>query len=119
MCTPRGPSLFAELFGGHVKAATWRRKKPAGGYYEATYYLPVYIWSVTADNAANALRELLPWLREKRAQAELVIEAREIQRGRKGQGVGIGRGHGSPYTEAELTRLGEIRAEVKALKRVS
>lgn len=112
MVTPQGPSLFADLFGGTVRLRNYRRARPEGGHYQ-----PTYEWLVTADRAANALRALLPWLREKKAQAELCIEAREIQLRRRGNGRAIGRGLGSPYPAKDLARIVEIRDRVKALKR--
>ena len=108
MTTPQGPSLFAELFGGHVALHSYRRPRADGGHYQ-----PTYGWLVTAERAANALRELLPWLREKKAQAELCIEAREIQTRRRAAGTG----HGNPYPPEDLARIVEIRDRVKALKR--
>jgi len=105
MTTPYAPSLFASLFGGHVKLTSYRRKKPDGGNYQ-----PVYCWCLTSAKAARALQELLPWLREKHAQAALAIEARGIQRRRP-------RGVGAQWPLADVARLKVIRAEVKALKR--
>ena len=107
MCAPYGPSLFAELFGGHVKLSSYRRPKATGGEYQ-----PVYIWSVTAERAAASLRALLPWLHDKKTQAELVIEARQIQNDRR-------RHREREYHPAALHRIGEIRDKVKALKRAT
>jgi len=102
LTTPHGPALFADLFGGNVKLSGYRRPKA----------LPVYVWAVTADRAANALQAMLPWLREKRGQADLCIEARTIQRGRR-------RGKGAAYKEHEMARITEIRSQVGALKRAA
>jgi hypothetical protein len=106
MSTPYGPAIFAELFGGHVKLCSHRRPKGATG----DTYQPVYHWFLTSERAARALQELLPWLREKRAQAALAIEARGIQRRRP-------RGVGARWPLGDVARLEVIRAEIKALKR--
>jgi hypothetical protein len=108
MATPQGPSLFAELFGGHVKLCSYRRPKGDG----SGYYQPVYHWFLTSARAARALQQLVPFLREKQPQAVLTLEARAIQRHRP-------RGQGAAWPPADVARLKVIRAEVKALKRGS
>src|SRR5262252_1133845 len=55
MCSPHGPQLFAELFGGHVRLTTYRRPKGDGSFYQ-----PVYCWVLSSAKAARALHELLP-----------------------------------------------------------
>src|SRR5262249_41769012 len=108
MSNPAGPRLFAELFGGHVKLGTQGNKRRTDG----TAYLPIYIYVLSSGKAARALRELLPWLREKKAQAALCLEARDIQKYRQ-------RGQGAKYNPQDLARITAIRAEVKALKRIA
>lgn len=61
------PQLLKESFGGtfrHAKASTENSK-------------PLYVYESSDKQAANACRLLLPYLRVKRRQAELVLELRE------------------------------------------
>lgn len=59
--------LLHETFGGHMYLG-----KP-----QTENSKPMYRWTATDLNAANACRLLLPYLRVKREQAEVLIELRE------------------------------------------
>lgn len=66
MCDARIPRLFQMRFGGSVYAAT--RK---------SHYKPIFTWKVYAKKAEYVLRELLPWLIVKQAQAYVALEFRD------------------------------------------
>lgn len=65
--TPQIPNLLCATFGGSVKL---RASQSDNGK-------PLYVWAVTDCIAASAARALLPFLRVKNRQAELVLELRE------------------------------------------
>lgn len=65
--TPEIPHLLKEQFGGYL-----RLEKPS-----TTDGKPLWSWQVTDKQAAYAATALLPFLRVKRRQAELILELRE------------------------------------------
>jgi hypothetical protein len=54
---------FAKTFGGAMKGYLGARKT----------YLPTYRWSRATRDAEQFLRAILPWMKVKRAEAELAI----------------------------------------------
>src|SRR3954452_14900931 len=73
-CDPQAINLLKETFGGHI-----RIEKARGEFRR-----PVYFWGVTDKNAVLCARALLPYLRIKRRQAELMLRLRKIKdRGRE------------------------------------
>src|SRR5262245_59786166 len=72
-CDLQAIELLHELFGGSI-----RREQSRG-----VYRRPVNYWQVGNLKAVNAARLMLPYLRIKRRQAELLLALREIKdRGR-------------------------------------
>jgi len=105
MSTPQGPALFAELFGGRVRIQQRRSLNVTGKPYR-----PMYFWRLCAAKAIPVLVALRPYLREKAAQVDLCLEARRIQQNRP-------QGQGAFYRREDRARVGEIHAQVRALKR--
>lgn len=67
------PLLLCEMFGGHV------------GTYQYNEHRPQIRWSLSGSRAADCCEALMPYLRLKRQQAELVIRfQREIRGGHRG-----------------------------------
>jgi hypothetical protein len=64
MCDPEIPTLMAELFGGTVHTYPARKV----GHSPQTH------WRIAGERAASACESLLPYLRLKRPQAQLVID---------------------------------------------
>ena len=70
---PEAIELLKESFGGGLSI-----QKPRG-----ISRRPLYRWQVNTRKAANVLKQLLPYLRIKRRQAEICLELHEIKnRGR-------------------------------------
>lgn len=65
--TPHIPDLLCEMFGGYSYLAPPQKENGR----------PMYRWDITDTNAAEACRQLLPYLRVKRTQAETLLELRE------------------------------------------
>ena len=63
------PSLLHKYFGGY-----YRIDKPSSRHGK-----PLYAWSVTDRKAISCVTILLPYLRVKKAQAELLIELRRLK----------------------------------------
>jgi len=93
---------MASLFGGTVKikhnqariSKTWR-----GLFY----------WELRAKKAAVVIRELHPWLRDKREQAEIALAIREYQTSRR-----YGRRTRSSF---ERRRVEELANTLRLVKR--
>lgn len=69
--TPEIPALLHECFGGTL------RREVKGGNFK-----PLHAWMTTDTNAAKVAEALLPYLRVKRRQAELLLELRETKASR-------------------------------------
>src|ERR1051326_5573144 len=73
-CDSQALDLLVELFGGKLRV-----EKPRTEGRRAMFY-----WSATDKRAVKALTELLPYLRIKRRQAEIVLRLRDLKnRGRE------------------------------------
>ena len=73
-CDPQAIQLFQEMFGGHIRVEEKRGENRR----------PMYHWGTTDRNAVVVVNELLPFLRIKRKQAELLLALRQIkERGRE------------------------------------
>jgi hypothetical protein len=73
-CDEQAVNLAHELFGGSL-----RTEKPRGENRR-----PMHLWTVTNRNAIVSIAALMPYLRIKRRQAEIVVALRAIKnRGRK------------------------------------
>ena len=73
---PEAIELFKEVFGGTTYLEKRSRRKPQ--------HRPQHIWMVTHRQAAIVAKALLPYLRIKRRQGEIVLALREVKnRGRK------------------------------------
>jgi len=59
---PEAIYLFKDLFGGSVRCKNRKRR------------MPIYIWTVQAKKAAEASRLMLPYLRIKRQQAQILLD---------------------------------------------
>lgn len=68
--TPHIPELLKEHFGGYLSV-----ERPS-----TTNGKPLHSWRATAANAARCAEALLPYLRIKRRQAELMLELRESRK---------------------------------------
>jgi hypothetical protein len=65
--------LFSEIFGGNV----FKRVNQSGKSYIKNVR-PMFHWSVSHMHAAACLRQMLPYFRIKRSQAELAILAADV-----------------------------------------
>lgn len=76
MCDREPADLCAEIYGGHI-----RERKPLKAHWKL-----VYTWQAYGEIGARLLRDVLPYLRIKRGQAEAYLEARDTFTGgpRKG-----------------------------------
>jgi hypothetical protein len=72
---------------------------------------PIYQWRLNAKQGADFLRAILPWLRDKRDQAELALKFAETVRVNPVDGI-----H-SPLTNEEKEARLEIIEELKRMKR--
>lgn len=99
MCTPQGPQFMAEVFGGSIRLQAM--SKSAFGRR------PQYRWEARACKAEVVIRALLPYLREKREQAEVALIIRDMQRG---QGY-------KHRTAEELATLNGLRSKLSLLKK--
>lgn len=73
-CDPQAIQLAKELFGGSVRAEKARAENRR----------PMFYWQATNKIAVECVRALLPYLRIKRRQAELILALRAIKdRGRE------------------------------------
>jgi len=68
--TPQVPELLSQVFGGTV-----RQEKPSC----MKNGRPLHSWTITDKKAAAACRQLLPYLRVKRRQCELLLELRKTK----------------------------------------
>jgi len=76
MMTEMGPRFMYETFGGSI-----RRERGTRG---------AWVWDAAGLKAADALRAMLPWLREKRSQAEVAFQFVEhMMTARSGRSVSI------------------------------
>ena len=102
--------LLKQLFGGSfgVRGANAKRGKP------------LYEWCVTDKRAALCLKEILPYLRIKWAQAANCLMLREHKEASAKARIGFGRGHvGASARTLEHSQLMELRYQrAKALNRV-
>jgi len=67
---PEVPNLLHTEFGGSLQCRhqTEKRKGHKSNGWKANYY-----WTTTSQKACNAIRELMPFLKVKRGQAELCL----------------------------------------------
>ena len=98
MVTPFAVKFLHEMFGG-----TLIIKKP-----KDTRRL-VFCWTVRNLQAEECLRRVLPFLREKREQAEVALALSELRRSRKGT---------QRLTSEEITERETYVQKLKDLKRV-
>ena len=98
MCTPQGPNLMRELFGGTVRLHIASKS----GFGRR----PQFRWEIRAQMAENALVQLRPFLREKQAQADVALQLREIQRGHRGA-----------HSTKDKAALVELRSTLRLLKK--
>jgi len=68
---PYAVEMLLEVFGGRVYTLSDVGPSKPGPYFS---------WRAVGQKAENALRELLPYLMEKKSQAELAIEFQEFRR---------------------------------------
>ena len=74
-CSKDALDLFASLFGGEV------RKRPSSWHEDKSpKWRPAYYWRLYGEKAANVIRHLSPYLREKKAQADLALEWQDLPR---------------------------------------
>lgn len=88
------------LFGGIFMTPKRRPDKP--------HWKPMYVWAIADLGAEQACRALLPYLREKRRQAELMLKMREtFNQPRQGRCV---------HPDVRASRM-KMRQELKDMKR--
>lgn len=101
------PNMLRDTFGGTVRQ---RQRDPK--------WKPFFYWVASNRNAASASKTLLPHLRLKRRQAELICELRESKElptaQRRAVRVGV---RGTKTNPAVVAQRESIYAEVKALNR--
>jgi hypothetical protein len=81
--TPEAIDLLKETFGGYRFTADPSAKRGRA----------LHGWEVTDRSAADTLRDLLPFLRIKRAQAANCLRLRELKEQSRVERVAVGRGH--------------------------
>jgi hypothetical protein len=64
-----GIEIFPELFGGNISYQKPRTKMRHG----------LYRWQASTKNASKIIKEMLPYLRVKRPQAEILLEFQKIK----------------------------------------
>lgn len=74
-----------------------------------------YLYEVWAQEAADVITKLLPYLRQKKPQAELILELREYCLSRKN--YAIGRSGTVPLSEEEKEKRAVYVNKIKELKR--
>src|SRR5271165_3388748 len=97
--SPEAIGLLKETFGGcYYKSAGQNAKSK-----------PLHVWQITDKKAALAIKQLLPFLRIKSAQARNCIRLREFKDRSKILRVAKGRGHaGSAARSSDLTAAMEL-----------
>lgn len=98
MVTPFAVKLLQAVFGGTIKAMT------KTGNRRQTFH-----WCVRNREAESCLRAVLPFLREKREQAEVALSLAELRRSR---------GHTLQLTDEEIADREQYVQMLKNLKRV-
>jgi len=70
-CCPQATNLAMEVFGGKVRLID------RSAYYDKPTLKPMYLWTCPGALQAVTLRLLIPYLRIKRGQAEILLKLRE------------------------------------------
>lgn len=97
--------FFRSMFGGAVNLTP---QKDSG-------YFPGFVWELTGSSATKVLKQLLPFLRTKKKQAEAAIRLQSrIDVGIKKR---IGNKHGNPLSANEVAIRKKIHEEVKHLNK--
>lgn len=97
--------LFLSMFGGAVNLVPQRDS----GYF------PGFVWELTGSKATKVLKQLLPFLRTKKKQAEAAIRLQSrIDVGKKRR---LGKPHGNPLSDNEVMIRKTIHEEVKHLNK--
>jgi hypothetical protein len=68
-CNPTPIMLLKELFGGKIRLRNWKNKK----------WKPNYEWKLTAKKAAVVIKAILPYLKIKNKQAEIVLRSQQLK----------------------------------------
>ena len=102
MGEPEAVQLLMKTFGGSIYV---RKITPNGNK-------PSYSWTVSAKLAIACLRQLIPFLRVKKAQAEIALEFWDVREA-------MGHKYGwNPYSESEFAKLVDYGEKLKQEKRV-
>lgn len=107
---PQAVDLLTSLFGGSRYISKPSAKKGRA----------LFSWQVTDQQAASALRAILPFLRIKRPQAENCLRLREIKEESKRVRVSLGRGHvgSARRTQEHGDAMAETARVARLLNRV-
>lgn len=96
--TPEVPRLLHDIFGGSLYVT--RSYTPNGR--------PLHSWHIESKAAAETARRLLPHLRVKRRQAEVLLKLRRHKNGRRA----------GPVSVADVALRNALRDEVRELNAV-
>lgn len=102
-------SLFRECYGGAIYCINEHRKD-----WNGKNWADAYSWYCSITATKRFLTELLPYLRLKRPQAELVLQFISMKKS-FARGKRRGRGGSSPLTEEEIVFREELRTKVRLL----
>jgi hypothetical protein len=103
--------IFVRYYGGKIYLKKEKRRDANG-----IKWADAYSWQCPVSTTRRLLSELLPYLRLKNKQAELVIEFID-NKNAFARGKRKGRGGSSPLTQEEIAFRERLRSEVRMLNR--
>lgn len=69
-----------KVYNSYKPVIDWFLETFGGSYYNAgrMSIKPMYAWSITGENCVNFCKLIIPFLKEKKRQAEIIVEFRDL-----------------------------------------